>query len=320
MAAVDVARIAAILREKVQGVRRQALGGGSVESTDPGLAYLQTKLEILLSYSIDVCYYLLIKAEGGRVANQPVVDELLLLQGVMERMRPLDAKLKTSVDRLIELVSRDSSVPGAAGEVGLRPRLEDLLEPGAVKAGVTAAGKEWRSDDDGEGRASEGRGTAYRSGDGADSSSQPEIYQAPKTSAMPFDEDTRSTAKEERRLERLRSKLQHSETLRNFRSEVLGTPEETGTSGVSGLGEDARAKFHAEDREKAEWEEDHMMRRQVTKKDRKRRKHLLAEAGKLETIADVADVSAVWGSDGAGSQRKTTARDGSQSNAKRHRR
>lgn len=270
----------ASLCQTLRGKARELQKNGEAENleADPGLDFLSTKVELLLSYCIDITYYQLLKVEGGDVTAHPVVEQLLLLQGVLERLRPLDQKMKHQLDRLVRLVTQDAFGPSGAHEndAGLQPRLGNLMASGA---------------DDDEGEEEDGLRPTKPS-----RSSSSEAYQPPKLAAVPFEEDSRGAAKEERRLERMRGRLQQSETLQSMRSEVLGLPEEVagGVGGVAGLGEDARSKLMAEEREKEEWETDHMVRRQVTKKERQHRKRLLAESSRLETIGEVGDVAMVW--------------------------
>jgi hypothetical protein len=286
----------ASLCQTLRGKARELHKNGEAENleADPGLDFLSTKVELLLSYCIDITYYQLLKIEGGNVSAHPVVEQLLLLQGVLERLRPLDLKMKHQLDRLIRLVTQEAFGPSETHEndTGLQPRLGNLLASGA-------------DDEDGE-DAKPSRGSSS------------EVYQPPKLAAVPFEEDSRGAAKEERRLERMRGRLQQSETLQSMRSEVLGLPEEVagGVGGVAGLGEDARSKLMAEEREKEEWETDHMVRRQVTKKERQHRKRLLAESSRLETIGEVGDVAMVWAQE-AGGKKGAAYSSGGKKNKKR---
>ena len=233
------------------------------------------------------------KAEGVELSSHPCLEQMLVIQGVLERTRPLDTKLKHTLERLISLVSSDPLL-GRATEGSLRPRLGNMITARSESRagdgdGVDGGGDGSSDEEDGHEGAADSRGR----GSGG-------VYQAPKTTAVPFEENPRQAAKEERRLERMRSRMMQSELLLSVRSEVLGSPEEVagGTSGVASLGEEARAKVMAEDKEKEEWEMEHMIRRQVTKKERKRRKSLLTQSSSIETIGNVGDAAMIW-SDGA---------------------
>jgi len=292
-AAEKVAELASALLERVKLVQSQSTPSSEDQlANEPGLAFLATKLELLLSYCINITFICLIKVEGGSIEGHPIVGQLLLIQGVFERVRPLDAKMKHQLNKLIQLVAKDSQPSDGSNSVNsdvhLRPRLANL-----VPVGEQQPRGELGTVDDDEGI------DDYGENNGSENS---KVYQPPKLTAVPFDDERGSSsntteAREARRMERMRSRINASETLQNVRSEVLGTPEEVagGTSGVASLGKDALARVRREDAERQEWEEEHMMRRQVTKKERTSRKRLLAQANRLETIADVGDLSGVWG-------------------------
>jgi hypothetical protein len=286
--AEKLAKLTSTLLERVKLAQSQASPDGSL-TNEPGLAFLTTKLELLLSYCIDVTFITLLKVEGQTIEGHPVIDQILLLQGVLERVRPLDAKMKHQLNKLIQLVTSGSS------DAGLRPRLANLVPVGREEVRDRSATKIV-----GLGHADKEEEEEEQETDYTGNSGQGEIYQAPKLAAVPFEDDKNARsaeAKEQRRQDRLQQRMRASETLQSVRSEVLGTPEEVagGTAGVASLGQDALSRVRREDAERTDWEEEHMMRRQVTKKDRASRKRLLAQANRLETIADVGDLAEVWG-------------------------
>ena len=248
---------------------------------DPTLDFLATKMEMLLSYCINHAFYLLIKVNRGKVAGHPVINELLVMRGVMERMRPIDAQVNGELEKLFKEAAREpapSSGPGAAGDVlldddpeaDLRPRLDMMMDAADDRDGLGG---------------SEGGGGGGRN----------DVYRAPRMSATPFEEDSRSAAKEERRLQRKREKLQRSELLRGIRSDVLGAPEEVagGIGGTSGLAEDKVKEIQKKNKEVQDWEEEHYIRRQVTKKERRAQKRALAMSSRLESVADVGDIRSI---------------------------
>ena len=235
------------------------------------LDYISTKLELLLSYCIDVSFYHLLQAEGASAAGHPAIKQLLLLQGVQEKLHPLDVRMKHQLDRLIRLAS--SSAPALQDQDELDEDSSANLRP---RPSLLVAADQ---------------GNSLQERDDRQSISEVPSYRAPKISAQPFDEDAKATDKEARRLGRLRTKLRQSETLRSVRSEVLGMPEEVagGVGGIAGLDDGAAGAVRQQEKEVREWEESHYMRRQVTKKDKRARKKLLMGSS-LETIGDLGDI------------------------------
>lgn len=254
----------AALLDKAEALKGQAAKlEPSGDGKDAGLDYLKMKMELLLSYCIDFSYYLLMKSEGSKVSDTPAIDQLLLIRGTLERLRPLDSKMKHELDRLIQIVCQadvpegqrmDMHVNAATDELGLKPNLDALVPK------------------------IEGGGVRDESG---------KAYQAPRVMAMHYEEPIGKSAKEARQDARFRERANRSEVLRTMKSDVLGTPDEVGTTGVAGLDDELHRRLQAKDKEKTDWEEEYMMRRRVTKVDKQKRKRMVARASKLETIGDI---------------------------------
>lgn len=65
------------------------------------IAFLETKVQLMLSYCMHVTFYLLLKCEGKKVANHPVIDTLVEIRTYLEKMWPLEEKLQYSLQRLL---------------------------------------------------------------------------------------------------------------------------------------------------------------------------------------------------------------------------
>lgn len=73
---------------------------GSLATVD-GVSYLETKNMLLLHYCLHLLFYMLLKAEGKSVADHPVVSKLVEIRALMERIRPLDKKLRFQIEKLL---------------------------------------------------------------------------------------------------------------------------------------------------------------------------------------------------------------------------
>jgi U3 small nucleolar RNA-associated protein 3 len=71
--------------------------------TSPGISYLEAKFHLLLSYCINICFYLLRKAEGKSVKDHPVIHQLVRIRTILEKLRPLDSKLKYQIEKLLKM-------------------------------------------------------------------------------------------------------------------------------------------------------------------------------------------------------------------------
>mmetsp|Transcript_22653 Transcript_22653/g.29407 ORF Transcript_22653/g.29407 Transcript_22653/m.29407 type:complete len:180 (+) Transcript_22653:322-861(+) len=92
---------------------------------DDGVSYLEVKQQLLLSYCIDICFFLLLKVSGKSVKGHPVFDQLLELRTVLEKCRPLDKKLKYQIDKLLKV--SETTKQSSNDPLSFRPNLEALV-------------------------------------------------------------------------------------------------------------------------------------------------------------------------------------------------
>lgn len=215
----------------------QQVGAGGTLQTNKGISFLQVKLQLLLSYLTNITFLLMLRAEGRSIKDHPVVAQLAQLRAVMEKIKPVDKKLKYQVDKLLQL-------------------------------GTAPAGQAQEEDDQGDGevnplsfkpnpanlRAAE----APREEDG--------VYRISRVQAKAFDDSDKKT-KAQRKEERLKKKMAQSKLVKELRSEIYtDAPERVEVFG------DNRIKGDAQDIEKREYEEDMFLRLMETKKERGQRK------------------------------------------------
>lgn len=74
--------------------------------TSKGMSYLEIKYHLLLNYCTNICFYLLLKAEGQSVKNHPVIEHLARTRTVIDRLKPLDQKLKYQIDKLLKVAAQ----------------------------------------------------------------------------------------------------------------------------------------------------------------------------------------------------------------------
>jgi len=73
--------------------------------TSKGVSYLEVKNQLLLNYCMNLCFYLALKASGRRVKDHPVITQLLRTRTLLEKLRPLDQKLRYQVDKLLKIAT-----------------------------------------------------------------------------------------------------------------------------------------------------------------------------------------------------------------------
>lgn len=281
------------LEEKVATLAARAAGEVAEDPgpRDEGASFLAAKQTLLLSYCREVCSYANAKATGQAIRGAGVAGRMVELRTVMEKLRPMDRKLKYQTDKLLRLASAGpKSVAFTEGgddeddPLSFRPRPEVMALRGEEPDGT---GEHSRYGDAG------GNDSAVaQTREGSESG----LYRAPRLSSVPYDEDGNAVsgggaaARNGRRLEKRLDKLRRGEVMETLREEFGEQPETVkapGNAGASGVSEAKMKRLLDEDKEKLDFEEDHMVRLTVTRKAKKARAQMEKDAGRLETIADV---------------------------------
>ena len=71
--------------------------------TEKGPSLLEVKDQLLLVCLMDLSHLILDKASGGSLQGHPAVLRLVEIRTVLEKLRPLDQKLKYQIDKLVRL-------------------------------------------------------------------------------------------------------------------------------------------------------------------------------------------------------------------------
>lgn len=145
---------------------------------------MDVKFQLMLNYCTNVAFYLLLKAEGRRVTDHPVILQLVKTRTLLEKLRPLDKKLAYQINKMLKLSSAIGEGDDAVAEalandpMSHRPRLE-MFGDDTVKHTKTmdSRGAEPDESDDAQ----------VQNGDAA--------YVPPRLSAVPYDGDAKSTSK-----------------------------------------------------------------------------------------------------------------------------
>ena len=136
---------ASTLVSEVRPVRERLVAGDM--ATKGGMSYFEVKFHLLLSYCINVSFYLLLKTEGKPVQDHPVIEQLVYIRVLLEKLRPLDAKLKYHTDKLLKMATaamQDSGSSKGAGASSSSGAV-DAVDPLAFQPSLADLGDE---DDD----------------------------------------------------------------------------------------------------------------------------------------------------------------------------
>eukprot|EP00920_Eleutheroschizon_duboscqi_P002607 GHVT01006137.1.p1 GENE.GHVT01006137.1~~GHVT01006137.1.p1 ORF type:complete len:818 (+),score=250.35 GHVT01006137.1:88-2541(+) len=240
-----------------------------------GNSFLQLKNELLLCYLVYLSFYVLLKSRGSSVEFHPVVERLVEVRALLEKLRPIDEALKYPIAKLLQRDEQQRQAKptveeGPPNHMGksekvqkLRPHADLLLAPGEDEEDV----KENESENEDE--EEEERKT-----------SASELYRPPRLMPVEYTGDPKSSSLRASRLaSRLRERLSKSELVRSLRLsleeqaedgpavEAVGADEaeEWGDGGRSNSLRKLKRKFQ----ERTDYEEENMIRLPTNKKDKK---------------------------------------------------
>ncbi|XP_016061327.1 PREDICTED: neuroguidin isoform X2 [Miniopterus natalensis] len=237
--------------------------------TEKGLSLLEVKDQLLLMYLMDLSHLILDKASGGSLQGHAAVLRLVEIRTVLEKLRPLDQKLKYQIDKLVK-----TAVTGSLSEndpLRFKPHPSNMMSK--------------LSSEDEEGEAEEGQSGASgkKSANGA-----VKKYVPPRLVPVHYDET--EAEREKKRLERAKRRALSSSVIRELKEQYSDAPEEI---------RDARhphvTRQSQEDQHRINYEESMMVRLSVSKREKGRRKRANVMSSQLHSLTHFSDISALTG-------------------------
>ncbi|KAL9190060.1 hypothetical protein ACHAXT_007271 [Thalassiosira profunda] len=324
-----------------RAIRQHAQNEGYDARTD-GLDFLQAKNGLMLSYLIDLTVLLRCRMQRPSAGNddgggdsdgddsdgdgstqkqsqqRQEADEclarLLETKTALEKLRPLEKKMRYQIDKLLALATLGAGTFAGAGR---EEEEEEEGDIGGKKGGMDSAGDgEEREEgkaasdplsfkpdlsgmmqmfqEDGEEANGEENDSDAESdiGDDDDKPSRPQIalekddappagvYQPPRLHSVPFELDNEAQAAKERRLlQKQLDKQSRSELTAVVRSQFTDAPEVEDARGGAMLGKQSAAsrRIAARDADIQEFEETQMLRLTMGKSEKKARKKMMRE-------------------------------------------
>lgn len=174
-----------LLRTQIQPLLQRAKD--SKMPTSSGLSFLQLKYHLMLGYCSSVVYYLMLKGRSGTVQGHPVIRKMLRYRLMLEKIRPLEIKMRFQIEKLLQ--------PQDSDETRFRPNPDGM----AV-------------DENGD--------------DGSDDESNDGKYRVPKLAPVFYPEDEKEAGKLKREEERRSRAASKSRLLSELRGEMDDAPEE----------------------------------------------------------------------------------------------
>jgi len=206
-----------------------------------GISFLDLKNRLLASYTSNLGFVMLKKCSGKRLEGESAVERLVEIRTVLEKIRPIDQKLRYQVDKLVNIA--ENGTVDQNDPLRYKPNPEGLLS----KLNEDSDGDEEEND--------------------IDTSTQK--FKAPMNVPQYYSEGTteqREAVEGEKSKKRAISKA----IMDSIKEQYLDAPEE-----VSHKADVVKKKFIDDEREKIRLEEEHFIRMPVTKADRIRRKEMM---------------------------------------------
>lgn len=261
----------ASLRTAAESLAQRLSGEEAETSGEPAgsAAYMDMKVQMMLSYVVGLTYYLLLKARGVPVRDHPVALRLLWLRTLLEKLRPVDQRLQYQMNKLLQAAEAAAGV-GAAAD----PR---ALRPGELATTVEDAAS---ADEDEE----DDRRGAQEEDDG--------IYRPPRISQVEYTGD-HITSKEraEKDMERQKRRFENSDMVRSLREEFTDAPAEIRGDQRSNAEEKAMRKM----KEQTSYEEENMVRLRSTRDEKKEKQRLFraqrASSGGAVSLHDMSNLN-----------------------------
>uniref|UniRef100_A0A182VI35 Sas10 C-terminal domain-containing protein n=1 Tax=Anopheles merus TaxID=30066 RepID=A0A182VI35_ANOME len=310
-------------------------------STEYGLNFLEIKYHMLLNYLINLTYVVLRKCSGHRIEKDPSIDRLIEIRTVLEKIRPIDYKLRYQIDKLVKTAVTGSSGGTGAGTsdpTAFRANPANLMSQmpaPAEEAGVGSSAAPVGGPDSDDGAdsdssamvmlklkrakeaAKKGRGGDRGGGGGGDGAqrSKSDVYVPPKLTSMPYEEDTKAD-RARRQLERAKKHALGSSLIQDLKDEYLDTPVELSSSSR------AQQILSRRERDREEYEETYLTRLPLTKAEKHRNKKLTTLATLGDELTSFTDISvlnedyASTSASGAGGKKRKAGGKGAKANKK----
>lgn len=196
---------------------------------EKGISFLDVKNLNLLNYISNLTYLILRKLSGEKIEDDASVDRLIELRVMMEKMKPIDEKLRYQVKKLLSSAASDPNDP-----LRFRADPDNMI-----------AKEDMEDDSDGE------------------KQKKPNVYVPPKIAPAYYDGDDTLEVRKQKMLERAQKRALSSTMLHELRQQYDTGPEEIRESI-----DPTKIKLNEEMKERARYEEDYMLRLPMTKKQK----------------------------------------------------
>ncbi|KAF7691751.1 neuroguidin [Silurus meridionalis] len=238
--------------------------------TSKGLSFLDLRYHLLLFYLQDVVHLMSVKADGQSLKDNGAIDRLVTIRTILEKMRPLDQKLKYQIDKLVR-----TAVTGSLAEndpLHFRPNPDNL---------ISKLDQSEESDDDGDGNAKDsGKKVAPKA----------RKYVPPKIAPMHYDGDLTDADRRKELVDKRKKAAFRSSVIGELRQQYSDAPEEIRDRQDFQTERDIREEQHRKN-----YEESMMVRLSVPREQKARKRRMMGMSSQLKSITHFGDITALTG-------------------------
>ncbi|KAI1888997.1 hypothetical protein AGOR_G00174520 [Albula goreensis] len=247
---------------------------GGAYHTSKGLSFLDLRYQLLLFYLQDITHLITIKSDGGSVKDNSALHRLVTIRTVLEKMRPLDQKLRYQIDKLVR-----TALTGSLAEndpLQFQPNPENLISKLS------------------ESEESENEENAAKSSGKKECSGVSKKYVPPRIAPMHYEGDMTEADRQKDKADKLRRAALRSSLIQELRQQYSDTPEEIRDRSDFQTERQSREELH-----RKEYEESMMVRLAVPRREKNMRKRgMMGMSSQLNSITRFSDITALTGGEG----------------------
>ncbi|RKP11160.1 hypothetical protein THASP1DRAFT_11937, partial [Thamnocephalis sphaerospora] len=216
-------------------------------TTSNGISLLEVKYHTLLQYITNLVYLVGLKLDGAQLEGHPVIDSLIRGRVVLEKIKPVEQKLKYQIDKLIRAASVGTEAAASAdGTDAWTPANPYSFRPNPQQLAGDKKDQDEESDDENK------------------------LYRAPRLAPVHYDEGDDAKEKRKKHEQRMLEKAAKSRLIRDLVAEYDDRPEEQGVEGGARDGYGGDDALDIREKERTRYEEDNFTRLTLSKKEARR--------------------------------------------------
>ncbi|XP_055890449.1 neuroguidin-like isoform X2 [Biomphalaria glabrata] len=223
-----------------------------------GISFLDVKNQLMASYMVNMGLLMDKKSSGQSISEDPSIDRLVEIRTVLEKMRPIEHKLKYQINKVVT----------AYKECKLDPSDPRKFQPNF--AALAKKSQDGSSDEEKE--------------EQEKAEDKNKVYVAPKLAPVYYSDDETMEERKKKMTEKKMKRALSSAMLREMREQYTDAPIE-----IIESHDLHRIRENRKEREKTEYEENNFVRLSVSKKEMAARRKM-GTMSALGALADFDDI------------------------------